>query len=728
MAANQPITGPIRGSGANGALAGFSEPTASWFHAAFAEPTTAQVQAWKAIGDGENVLVVAPTGSGKTLAAFLWAIDKLAREPTPQDAAKRCRVLYISPLKALAVDIERNLRSPLAGVGQAMRRMGRPEPEIRVGVRTGDTAADERRQLASKPPDILITTPESLFLLLTSRAREGLRGVETVIIDEVHALAGGKRGAHLALSLERLDALRGSGSQVAPAQRIGLSATVRPPEEVASFLGGALPVTIAAPPSNKRLELQIVVPVEDMSDLGSDGTGSDRPDPQAHSIWPHVEAQVLDAIERHRSTIVFANSRRLAERLCARLNELAAERAVQRAELAGADPDNISVPVVARAHHGSVSRAERAQIEEALKAGRLPAVVATSSLELGIDMGAVDLVIQVESPPSVASGLQRIGRAGHNVGDISRGVMFPKYQGDLIQATVVAGRMLTGEIEELRMPRNPLDVLAQQIVATTAMDDWTVDDVHALVRRAAPFAGLTRPLLEAVLDMLAGRYPSEEFAGLRPRLVWDRATGILRGRPGSQRIAVTSGGTIPDRGLFGVFLAGAADKSGRHSRRVGELDEEMVYESRVGDVFVLGASSWRIEDITADQVIVSPAPGQPGKLPFWHGDAPGRPAELGRAIGEYCRELGAADPEQAAAARLPVEPARGDWLPARRPNPAARTVPRRTRRLAADPAQPVWGQGARAVVAGDCGQAARAVRRHGHPGHVHRRRDRDQGS
>ena len=725
-----------RAGAATGALAGFSEPTASWFLAAFAEPTAAQAQAWEAIGNGENALVVAPTGSGKTLAAFLWAIDKLATEPTPAQASRRCRVLYISPLKALAVDIERNLRSPLAGVGQAMRRLGLPEPEIRVGVRTGDTAADERRKLASKPPDILITTPESLFLLLTSRAREGLRNVETVIIDEVHALAGGKRGAHLALSLERLDVLRGAGpaalSPVArsaeaapagqlaadapasgwrarPAQRIGLSATVRPPEEVASFLGGALPVTIAAPPSQKQLDLKIVVPVEDMSDLGSDGAGlpgrpatagppawpagtvgpaefaaqagvgnpsigqhaagqdgasqdgasyagaslpgggpPGRP-ARANSIWPHVEAQVLDAIEAHRSTIVFANSRRLAERLCARLNELAAERAAERAELAGVAADDIAPPVVARAHHGSVSRIERAQIEEALKAGRLPAVVATSSLELGIDMGAVDLVIQVESPPSVASGLQRTGRAGHNVGDVSRGVIFPKYQGDLVQATVVAGRMRGGQIEELRMPRNPLDVLAQQIVAMTAMDEWTVDDLLAMVRKAAPFAGLTRPVLEAVLDMLAGRYPSEEFAGLRPRLVWDRATGTLRGRPGGQQIAVTNGGTIPDRGLFGVFLAGAADKSGRHSRRVGELDEEMVYESRVGDVFVLGASSWRIEDITADQVIVSPAPGQPGKLPFWHGDTPGRPAELGRAIGEYCRELGAADQEQAVA-------------------------------------------------------------------------------
>ncbi|HEX9624001.1 MAG TPA: DEAD/DEAH box helicase [Streptosporangiaceae bacterium] len=692
MSARQPPASAV-----TGALAGFSEPTASWFLAAFAAPTTAQSGAWDAIGKGEHALVIAPTGSGKTLAAFLWAIDKLATDPTPADPAERCRVLYISPLKALAVDIERNLRSPLAGVSQARRRLGLPEPEIRVGVRTGDTAADERRQLASKPPDILITTPESLFLLLTSRARDGLRSIQTVIIDEVHALAGGKRGAHLALSLERLDALRATK----PAKRIGLSATVRPAEEVASFLGGSLPVRIVAPPSEKRLDLKIVVPVEDMSDLeavrtpgggpgGGPGSGPGNGagsfigpaevvaqagvgnpgvalglsangasayaetagDPRQNSIWPHVEAQVLDAIERHRSTIVFANSRRLAERLCARLNELAAERAAERADFNdhGDDtPEPASPPIVARAHHGSVSRAERSQIEEALKAGRLPAVVATSSLELGIDMGAVDLVIQVEAPPSVASGLQRTGRAGHNVGDVSRGVIFPKYQGDLVQATVVAGRMLSGQIEELRMPRNPLDVLAQQIVAMTAMDDWTVDETQSLVRRAAPFAGLTRPVLEAVLDMLAGRYPSEEFAGLRPRLVWDRTTGILRGRPGGQRIAVTNGGTIPDRGLFGVFLAGAQDKSGRHSRRVGELDEEMVYESRVGDVFVLGASSWRIEDITTDQVIVSPAPGQPGRLPFWHGDTPGRPAELGRAIGEYCRELGAAEPEKATA-------------------------------------------------------------------------------
>jgi ATP-dependent helicase Lhr and Lhr-like helicase len=672
------------------ALAGFSEATKAWFTSAFAEPTAAQAQAWRAIGKGEHTLVIAPTGSGKTLAAFLWAIDKLASEPIPADPKRRCRVLYISPLKALAVDIERNLHSPLTGVSRAAHRLGLAEPDIRVGVRTGDTAADERRRLAGKPPDVLITTPESLFLMLTSQAREGLRGVQTVIVDEVHALAGGKRGAHLALSLERLDALR---AEKGPAQRIGLSATVRPPAEVATFLGGALPVTIVAPPSEKRLDLTIVVPVEDMADLQGTEEMAPVPVPMAdgrrlmatepegvtpsgegdqvrrHSIWPHVEERVLDLIQSHRSTIVFANSRRLAERLCARLNDLAAERAagadaapavndvtMPPAQLMGqAGAGGGSAGVVARAHHGSVSRQERGQIEEALKTGSLPAVVATSSLELGIDMGAVDLVIQVESPPSVASGLQRTGRAGHNVGDESRGIFFPKYQGDLVQSAVVTQRMRAGQIEELRIPRNPLDVLAQQIVAMTAMDDWEISALEQTVRRAAPFSGLTRPVLDAVLDMLSGRYPSEDFAGLRPRLVWDRTTGTLSGRPGSQRLAVSNGGTIPDRGLFGVFLVGGqADRSGRHSRRVGELDEEMVYESRVGDVFVLGATSWRIEDITADQVLVSPAPGQPGRLPFWKGDAPGRPAELGAAIGAFCRELGSVT-EQQAAERLRAE-------------------------------------------------------------------------
>jgi ATP-dependent helicase Lhr and Lhr-like helicase len=683
-----------------GSLEDFSPATRTWFSGVFAEPTQAQAGAWRAIGRGEDTLVIAPTGSGKTLAAFLWALDRLSAAPPSADPQRRCRVLYISPLKALATDIERNLRAPLAGIRHAARALGLDEPEIRVAVRTGDTAAEERRKLASKPPDVLITTPESLFLLLTSKARETLRGVETVIVDEVHALAGSKRGAHLALSLERLDALRKGppGPDAAhgrgPAQRIGLSATVRPVAEVAGFLGGSRQVTVVQPPSAKQLELTVVVPVEDMTEIGGppeaggppEFTGGEPGPPggagddpvRRRSIWPHVEERVLDLIEQHRSTIIFANSRRLAERLCARLNELAADRAAQRLEAGdgAAEPAPYASPLgpaemmaqagsaagapaeIARAHHGSVSRQERSQIEEALKRGTLRAVVATSSLELGIDMGAVDLVIQVEAPPSVASGMQRIGRAGHNVGDVSRGVIFPKYQGDLVQATVVAERMRGGEIEELRVPRNPLDVLAQQIVAMTAMDDWPVDELERVARRAAPFAGLTRPVLDAVLDMLAGRYPSEEFAGLRPRVVWDRLADVVRARPGAQRLAVTSGGTIPDRGLFGVFLASAepggtgSGGSRRHPRRVGELDEEMVYESRVGDVFVLGASSWRIEDITADSVLVTPAPGQPGKLPFWHGDAPGRPAELGAAIGRACRELAEASPQETTATLL----------------------------------------------------------------------------
>ena len=621
----------------------FSSGTRAWFTGAFHAPTPAQEGAWEAISKGENTLVVAPTGSGKTLAAFLWSLDRLASSPAPEDPKRRCRVLYVSPLKALAVDIERNLRAPLTGLRQTALRLGLAEPDVRVGVRSGDTPADERRRLATKPPDILITTPESLFLILTSQARESLRGVDTVIVDEVHAVAATKRGAHLAVSLERLDALLER-----PAQRIGLSATVRPVTEVATFLGGTRPATIVQPVHGKEVDVEITVPVEDMAEPSAAGTPDARQQQQRRSIWPHVEERVLNLIERHRSTIVFANSRRLAERLCGRLNELAYEREHGEPLPDGAPPAEVmaqagagrGAPVeVARAHHGSVSKEERAVIEEALKAGRLPAVVATSSLELGIDMGAVDLVIQVESPPSVASGLQRIGRAGHQVGAVSKGVIFPKYRGDLVQTAVVAERMRAGEIEELRYPRNPLDVLAQQIVAMVAMDEWTVDDVERLMRRAASFATLPRSVLEATLDMLAGRYPSDEFGELRPRLVWDRITGTLSGRPGAQRLAVTSGGTIPDRGLFGVFLVG-----GEKSSRVGELDEEMVYESRVGDVFVLGASSWRIEDITPDRVLVSPAPGQPGKLPFWHGDTAGRPVELGRALGAFTRELATLKP------------------------------------------------------------------------------------
>jgi ATP-dependent Lhr-like helicase len=624
-------------------LGRFSPATRAWFGSAFAAPTAAQIGAWDAISSGDNALVVAPTGSGKTLAAFLWSLDMLAQAPVPAEPTARCRVLYVSPLKALAVDVERNLRAPLIGIRHAAHRLAVAEPDITVAMRSGDTPASERRLLARRPPDILITTPESLFLLLTSQARESLRSVRTVIIDEVHAVCATKRGAHLALSLERLDALL-----PAPAQRIGLSATVRPIEECARFLGGVQPVRVVHPPSAKTIEVTVEVPVPDMTQLGGEFDEDTDEPPRTPSIWPAVEERVLNLIEQHRSTIVFVNGRRGAERLCARINEIAAQRADLALTAATRPPAEVMAqagtaygapPVVARAHHGSVSKEERKHIEEALKSGQLPAVVATSSLELGIDMGSVDLVIQVEAPPSVAAGLQRVGRAGHQVGAVSRGVVFPKHRGDLLSCAVVAERMADGAIEELRYPRNPLDVLAQQIVAMTALDDWPVGDLATLIRRAAPYADLPGSALDAVLDMLSGRYPSTAFAELRPRLVWDRVTDILRGRPGAQRLAVTSGGTIPDRGLFGVFLAGGGTGRRAGGARVGELDEEMVYESRAGDVFMLGSTSWRIEDITPDRVLVTPAPGAPARMPFWKGDAQGRPVELGRAIGANLREL-----------------------------------------------------------------------------------------
>ena len=696
---------PVQTPTAADPLAAFSPATATWFAEVFAEPTAAQAGAWQAISSGQNALVIAPTGSGKTLAAFLSALDALIRDPHPS-TKQRCRVLYVSPLKALAVDVERNLRAPLAGITQTALRLGQTPPSISVGVRSGDTSAGDRRKIVSRPPDILITTPESLFLMLTSAARDVLRHVETVIVDEVHALAGTKRGAHLALSLERLDALvaeqaeseAGSaqngtnGKRPRPFQRIGLSATVRPPERVARYLGGPHPVTVVAPPASKSWDLSVVVPVEDMGDLAStastptldlDSNGAPPPRP---SIWPHVENKILDLISAHHSTIVFANSRRLAERLTAHLNELQAERdeeaqaaehpldgdavhttdsgptgypppaeiMAQSGSSAGHDGSS-GTRIVARAHHGSVSKEQRAQIEADLKSGQLPCVVATSSLELGIDMGAVDIVVQVEAPPSVASGLQRVGRAGHQVGATSRGVFFPNHRGDLIESAVVVERMRLGAIEEVATLRNPLDVLAQQIVAVVAAaaiggPDGTpteikADDVYALVRRADGFRELPHSAYEATLDMLSGRYPSEDFAELRPRIVWQRDTGLLTGRPGAQRLAVTSGGTIPDRGLFGVFLVGEGSASGRHNpgRRVGELDEEMVYETRVGDVFTLGTTSWRVEQITHDQVLVSPAPGVPGRLPFWKGDSPPRPLELGRAFGAFVREIGTLD-------------------------------------------------------------------------------------
>jgi ATP-dependent Lhr-like helicase len=606
-------------------LEGFSPAVRAWFEGTFEAPTAAQAQGWPAIAGGRHSLILAPTGSGKTLAAFLWALDRVMTDPPPP-TDRRCRVLYISPLRALAVDIEKNLRTPLVGIGLAAERLGEHVHEARVAMRTGDTTATDRRRIQTRPPDVLITTPESLYLMLTSQTRELLRSVRWVIIDEIHAMAGSKRGAHLALSLERLEEIAHESPQ-----RIGLSATQRPLEEIARFLGGQTssgprPVTIVDAGLRKPMEVEVIVPVEDMADLtGIAETPQRMPSmlgpatpgtapPQA-SIWPAIHPQVLELIRAHRSTIVFVNARRLAERLAARLNELAGEE-------------------LARAHHGSIAREQRLQIEDQLKRGTLKAIVATSSL---------DLVIQVESPGSVARGLQRIGRAGHQVGEPSRGKVFPKFRGDLLEATVVVQRMLRGAIEETHYPRNPLDVVAQQIVAMCAMDKWSVGDLGRVLRRAANFEELSDDLLHNVLDLLAGRYPSYEFAELRPRIVWDRRTDTLRGREGAGRLAIASGGTIPDRGLFGVFTV--------DGRRVGELDEEMVYESRRGEVFMLGASSWRIEDITLDRVVVSPAPGEPGKMPFWHGDKPGRPLELGRAIGAATRELSSME-HDAAVGRL----------------------------------------------------------------------------
>ncbi|AWB95234.1 ATP-dependent helicase [Agromyces badenianii] len=645
-------------------LDAFSPATRAWFTESFAAPTTVQQGAWEAISRGDHSLVVAPTGSGKTLAAFLWAIDRLHHEGADAKTTGT-RVVYLSPLKALGVDVERNLRAPLVGIARTAAAHGLEVPEVSVGVRSGDTLPSERRSLVTRPPEILITTPESLFLMLTSAARETLRGVQTVIVDEIHALAGTKRGSHLALSLERLDELTAR-----PVQRIGLSATVRPHAEVARFLGGTRPVTIVAPASGKRFDLRVTVPVDDLSDLAGETSSG--------SVWPHVEEAILDEVLAHRSTIVFANSRRLAERLTARLNELWAEREAVAAEVlaeagafGAADAASSAAldaglpvparggaiarhspaeavgasgitggapPVIARSHHGSVSKEERALVEADLKSGRLRCVVATSSLELGIDMGAVDLVMQVESPPSVASGLQRLGRAGHQVGEVSKGLIFPKHRADVLHSAVVAERMIGGAIEELRIPANPLDVLAQQTIAATALDEWDVEAWFELVRRAAPYAALPRSAFDATLDLLAGRYPSDRFGELRARIVWDRDAGTIVGRRGAQRLAVTSGGTIPDRGLFGVFMVGEAGPG----RRVGELDEEMVYESRVGDVFALGATSWRIQEITHDRVLVAPAFGEPGRLPFWKGDGIGRPAELGAAIGEFIAELAGA--------------------------------------------------------------------------------------
>lgn len=678
-------------------LAKFRPQVAGWFADVFAAPTPVQEQAWEAISGGANALVVAPTGSGKTLAAFLWALNSLveregqtalplSNEPSREGAHDGVRVLYISPLKALGVDVENNLRAPLNGIARTAERLGLEVPDITVGVRSGDTPQAERARQVRKPPDILITTPESAYLMLTSKAAGILKTVDTVIIDEIHALAGTKRGVHLALTLERLGLIAGEF------QRIGLSATVRPLSAVANFLGGDRPVDIIAPPAKKHWQLDVHVPVEDMSDLPTPEQGSpigeatvddplgitegpqdalrlyaqrgetntqggvgDSALPTAKSIWPFIEEELYAEVMEKRSTLVFVNSRRTAERLTSRLNELYAQehdpeslspatrrdpaQLMKQVDVAGKAP-----AVIARAHHGSVSKDERALTETMLKEGTLKAVVATSSLELGIDMGAVELVVQVESPPSVASGLQRVGRAGHSVGAVSHGSFYPKHRADLVQSALTVARMEEGLIEEMHSPRNPLDVLAQQTVAAVVAsasagtsEGLEADAWYDTVRRAWPYKDLAREVFDSVLDLVSGVYPSTDFAELKPRVVYDRVTGVLTPRPGAQRVAVTNGGTIPDRGMFGVFLVGTGE-AGSAPRRVGELDEEMVYETRVGDIFTLGATSWRVEEITRDQVRVTPAPGHTGRLPFWNGDSAGRPYELGKALGAFRRE------------------------------------------------------------------------------------------
>jgi len=668
---------------------------------------------WPVIARGESTLILAPTGTGKTLTAFLWCLDRLMlprqqADPGPSDGptvptAHGCRVVYVSPLKALAFDVERNLRSPLVGIANIARRRGVPFHEPTISVRTGDTPQRERARFARDPADILITTPESLYLVLTSQAAEALRNVETVIIDEIHALAPTKRGAHLSLSLERLEALVSAshGRKSAGLQRIGLSATQRPLEEIARFLGGVQisveksqgdrsrkhissesatsdivpkvsnellvedcsvadppdslpicyrPVSIVNANYTKQLQVRIEVPVEDMAHLNvmeeiPSGPASQMP--RRVSIWNAIHGRLLELIRERNSTILFVNARQTAERLAGALNDLAGEP-------------------ICRAHHGSLAAYQRAIIEEQLKAGQIKALCATSTLELGIDMGAVDLVIQIESPPSVASGMQRIGRAGHSVDAVSEGVLFPKYRADLVACAAVTRAMHEGHIESTRFLRNPLDVLCQQIVAIVAnpprkpgkrgkivqaqMPEVPVDFLYDLVRSAAPFGGLTRSSFESVLDLLSGRYPSDEFAELRPRLTWDRIRNVVSAREGAARLAILNAGTIPDRGLYGVFLAHTEGKS----VRVGELDEEMVFESHPNDTFILGASTWRIEDITHDRVLVVPAPGEPGKMPFWKGDGPGRPLEFGRRIGALVRELRAL-PKPAALTRLVAE-------------------------------------------------------------------------
>ncbi len=599
----------------------FLPPVREWFRSALGEPTAPQRLGWPAIAAGQNTLLLAPTGSGKTLAAFLACLDHLWRQP---QLPRGVRVLYVSPLKALNNDIHRNLQLPLEGVAEAARRMGTPLPELEAAVRTGDTPQSERQRLVRRPPHVLITTPESLHLLLTSRARETLRGVTHVIVDEIHALCPNKRGVFLSLLLERLEALRRDKSSFV---RIGLSATQRPLEEVARYLGGqqtgvsgeltSRPVTILDAGLRKDIDLGVLNPVEQFGPLPE------------RSVWPSIYRLLTDLVRQHRSTIIFTNDRRSAERVTAFLNE---------------EED------LARAHHGSVDLERRREIETALKEGRLPAVCATASLELGIDMGAVDLVCQVASPGNVARALQRVGRAGHLVGQTSKGRFVPRTPADLLEQAVLVREMKAGRVEEVRTPTGCLDVLAQQLVAMAAMDDWPVPELYALVRRAYPYRDLSPQAFETTLEMISGRY---RFAGLttggkmealQPRVSWDRVHNRLVALPGSQSLVLVNGGTIPDTGQYGAYLADGT--------RLGELDEEFIYERRVGDTFLLGTNAWRLERIDSDRVVVAPAEGAPAMVPFWRGEGLGRSYGLGVAVGAFLREL---------AGRLD-DPSCSDWL------------------------------------------------------------------
>jgi len=578
-----------------------------WFCESYAEPTPPQALGWPAIARGKNTLILAPTSSGKTLAAFLFAINELLESDQRGQGFNGVHVLYLSPLKALAVDIERNLEIPLKGIRTAATALGIDCAPVTVGVRTGDTPPAERQRMVRRPPQILVTTPESLHLLLTSpRARNTLRTVRTVIVDEIHAVCPNKRGTFLSLLLERLEDLVGRSPT-----RIGLSATQRPLEDVARFLvgyddaGNPRPVEIIDAGARKGLDLAVLAPVENMTDLPPDEGGTP-------SIWPAIYERLLELIATHRSTLIFANNRRSVERIAAELNKRAGHALVC-------------------AHHGSVSKERRQKIEEDLKAGRLPALIATGSLELGIDMGAIDLVCQVESPHSVARGLQRVGRAGHVYRAKSRGRLIPKTREDLLEMAALARAMCRNRISVVHIPGRPLDVLAQQIVAMVAVQERQVDDLLKTVRRAAPYRDLSREAFCSVVDMLAGGYRTHALSGLKPRISWDRVNNRLYPLPGSRHLAIINGGAIPDTGQYPVVL-----EDGK--TRLGELDEEFIYERRAGETILLGTGRWQIVEIGIDRVLVAPSEEKAAQMPFWRGEGLGRDVEFGRYFGTFLRQ------------------------------------------------------------------------------------------